>query len=273
MSRARLAGAALLAATVGPAAADHGGPGTVARPAEAAVHAAAARAAQALNGFDPPYDGRYHFVRIRYGQDGRRGFGFGRRGGEPMWAHDFPRAERNFMNIVTETTFVSGLTGGSNVFTLDDPELFKFPMAYIVEPGFWQPTDDEARALGEYLTKGGFLIVDDFRGPYELQNLEVQLGRALPEARIVLLDATNEIFDSFFRIVPEKVIPPYGGQPPIWYGVYEDNDPSRRLQVVINYNNDIAEYWEYSDYGFYPIDLSNEAYKLGVNYVVYALTH
>jgi hypothetical protein len=90
---------------------------------------------------------------------------------------------------------------------------------------------------------------------------------------MVELDETSAIFDSFFRIVPEEVIPPYGGLPPVWYGVFEDNDPTKRMMVVVNFNNDIAEYWEYSDLGYYPIDLSNEAYKLGVNYVVYAHTH
>jgi hypothetical protein len=217
-----------------------------------------------------PYDGLYHFVRVRYGDDG--GSGFGRRRRAP-WSHDYPRAERNFLQIVTETTFVPTLTDGSNVFALDDPELFKFPLAYLVEPGFWHPSDDEVRALGEYLNKGGFLIVDDFRGPYELDNLELQLRRALPEARMVLIEDADAIFDSFFRIAPQDVVPPYGGLPPVWYGIYEDNDPDKRLQVIVNHNNDIAEYWEYSDYGYFPIDLANEAYKLGVNYVVYALTH
>ena len=58
-----------------------------------------------------------------------------------------------------------------------------------------------------------------------------------------------------------------------FYGVYEDNDPNARLMLVANYNNDIGEYWEYSDTGWLPIDLSNEAYKFGVNYVLYAMTH
>jgi hypothetical protein len=225
---------------------------------------------QTYGDLDAPYDGLFHFARIRYAGGGERGF---QRRGDAPWSHDWPRADRNFVKIIDEVTFVRTLTTGSNTFALDDPELFRFPLAYLVEPGFWNPTDEEARALGEYLSKGGFLVVDDFRGPYELENLRLQLGRVLPEAEVVLLDESEEIFDSFFRIVPSEVIPPYGGQPATWYGVYEDNDRTRRLQVIINHNNDLMEYWEYSDYGFYPIDLSNEAYKLGVNYVVYALTH
>ena len=74
-------------------------------------------------------------------------------------------------------------------------------------------------------------------------------------------------------IDPLKVIPPYGPRNPQWYGIFEDNDPTKRLMVVFNFNNDIAEYWEYSDQGYYPIELSNEAYKLGVNYIVYGHTH
>ena len=220
-----------------------------------------------------PYDGLYHFARVRYGGGGEGGFGFRRRGTDDTWAHDYPRADRNFLKIMREATLVPVLTDGSNVVALDDPDLFLYPAAYIVEPGFWQPSDDEARSLGEYLEKGGFLIVDDFRGEYELDNLETQLRRVLPEGNMVLVDDTDEIFDSFFRITPQEVVPPYGGLPPFWYGIYEDNDPTQRIQVIINANNDMAEYWEYSDFGYYPIDLSNEAYKLGVNYVVYALTH
>jgi hypothetical protein len=230
---------------------------------------------QSFDDFNAPYDGRYHFVRIQFEARGRGGFGFGRRGRgrDELWAHDFPRAERNFLQIVDETTLVGAQTEGSNVYALDDPELFSYPIAYIVEVGFWDPSDGEAAALGEYLRKGGFLIVDDFRGPRELDNLQFHLRRALPEGNMVMIDPSDQIFDSFFRIVPDQVVPPYGGYPPMWYGIYEDNDPTKRLQVMINANNDMAEYWEFSDRGYYPIDLSNEAYKLGVNYVVYALTH
>lgn len=230
-----------------------------------------AAALQSQESFNVPYDGLFHFVRIRFDAERRRGF-FGR-GGGALWAHDYPRAERNFLSILDETTDVRAQTEGSNVLRLDDPELFKYPIAYIVEVGGWQPTDEEVESLGEYLLKGGFLIVDDFQGRYALENLAHHLGRALPGLTMVRVDDTDDVFDSFFRVAPEDVIPPYGRQPPMWFGVYEDNDPEKRLMVIINANNDIAEYWEYSDLGYYPIDLANEAYKLGVNYVVYGLTH
>lgn len=233
-----------------------------------------APAPQSFQDINAPYDGQFHFARIYFETRGRGGFGFGRgRGGGALWAHDYPRADYNFLSILQETTYVRSHDRASNVIPLDHPDLFKYPIAYIVEIGGWSPTDEEVEALGEYLLKGGFLIVDDFQGYRALQNLQDQLGRAVPGSQVQLVEPTDEIFDSFFRIIPEDVIPPYGNQPPLWLGVYEDNDPTKRLMVMINANNDIAEYWEYSDQGFYSIELSNEAYKLGVNYVVYGLTH
>lgn len=236
-----------------------------------------ARGADALAPQDmtSPYDGRYQFVRIRFETRGERGFGgvFGRGGREPMWAHDYPRADRNFLSIVEETTHIRTRANGLNVLTADDPRLFRHPVAYIVEVGAWNPTDEEAASLGEYLRKGGFLIVDDFRGRRALDNLAYQVDRMMPGSRLLPLADDHRIFDSFFRIAPHEVIPPYGNEPPVWFAVYENNDPDRRIQMVVNYNNDIGDYWEYSDYGYYPIDLSNEAYKLGVNYVIYAHTH
>ena len=240
-------------------------------PEATALAHAGAPAAQSFQDINAPYDGQFHFARIYFETRGRGGWG--RRGGGALWAHDYPRADYNFLSILQETTYVRSHDRASNVIPLDDPDLFKYPIAYIVEIEYWIPTDEEVGALGEYLLKGGFLIVDDFQGYRAIQNLQEQLGRAVPGSQIQLVESSDEIFDSFFRIIPDNVIPPYGGQPPLWLGVYEDNDPTRRLMVMINANNDIAEYWEFSDQGYYPIDLSNEAYKLGVNYVVYGLTH
>ncbi len=114
---------------------------------------------------------------------------------------------------------------------------------------------------------------DDFDGP-DLYNLEVQMRKVVPEGKFVKLDGTHPIFHSFFEIDdPDAFVPPYGDLPPTFYGMYQDNDPSKLLIAVADYNNDIGEYWEFSDTGLVPIDLSNEAYKFGVNYIVYGMTH
>lgn len=225
-------------------------------------------------GENTPYDGRFVFARLRYASrlDGLGFFG-GRRGREAPWAHDYPRADVHFMRILDEVTLLGPRLDGSNVIALDEAELFDFPFAYMSEPGFWRPSDEDVAALRAYLAKGGFLIFDDFRGS-DMYNLEAQMRRVLPDGRWVDLDGTHPVFHSFFEIdAPLAFVPPYGGEAPRFLGIHEGNDPARRLMVVANLNNDLGEYWEFSDTGFVPIDLSNEAYKFGVNYVVYAMTH
>ena len=231
--------------------------------------AARAAPAAAMQVDNIPYDGRFTFVRLRF-TPSRGGF-FGREG--PPWAHDYPRAERNLMRILAETTLLRPFMDGGNILTADDPELFKFPIAYISEPGYWTQTEEEAEGLRNYLLKGGFLIVDDFRGG-DLYNFEAELRRVLPEARLMPLDVSHPVFNAFFEIESlEFPAPTFRRYMPQYFGVFEDNDPRGRLLAVVNYNNDIGDYWEYSDSGFMPVELSNEAYKLGVNYMMYALTH
>ena len=221
------------------------------------------------------YDGRFVFVRLSYEMSLRGGGGGAFFGGRDLpWAHDYPRAERNLTKILDEVTHLNPFQGpnGGNVLALGDSELHKFPLAYMSEPGYWTQTDAEAESLRGYLNKGGFLIFDDFRGEH-WYNFEAQLRRVLPEARLVELDIAHPVFHSFFDIKTLEMDDWMYGLPPRFYGVFEDNDPNARLMIVANYNNDIGEYWEYSDTGWLPIDLTNEAYKFGVNYVMYAMTH
>jgi len=219
-----------------------------------------------------PYDGKFTFVRIKYnpgGMGGDGGFGYG----DPRWNHDYPRAEGHFGKILSELSLVPTYLGGGNVLTFDDPELFKYPIAYLTEPGFWSVNSKETEGMRAWLAKGGFLIVDDFVGN-QWYNFETQLKTVLPDARLVKLDVTHPVFDSFFRIESLDLYHPYfQGAHAEFFGVFEDNDPNNRLMIIVNYNNDIAEYWEWSDTDFAPIELTNEAYKLGINYVVYAMTH
>ncbi len=213
-----------------------------------------------------PYDGSFEFARIRYGTS----LGSFRRGS--MWAHDYPRAEANFSRILQEVSTVRTRTNASAVIGLDDPALFQHAIAYIVEVGYWLPTQPEMDALATWLRRGGFLIVDDFQGN-DIINFEQQIQRVLPEAVLMPIPPEHPIFDSFYRFTEfAEVRHPYSGVQTSFVGIFEDNDPSARLMAVINYNGDIAEYWEFSDQGFFPMDVSNVAYKLGVNYVVYALT-
>jgi hypothetical protein len=213
-----------------------------------------------------PYDGRFTFVRIRYGPD------YGYASQRLPWSHDYPTGEQHFMKIVNELSALNPHTEETNILTFGDPELFKYPVAYLCEPGAWVLSDEEARALRAYLEKGGFVIVDDFRFQH-WGNFETQIARVLPEARIFDLDISNPIFHSFFEITTLDVPQYYDPPPAIFRAIYENNDPAKRIMVMINYNTDISEFWEWSDTGLKPIDESNEAYKLGVNYIMYGMTH
>ncbi len=218
------------------------------------------------------YTGRFTFVRLRYTPLPGFGGGGGYFGGDQKWDHDYPRAERHLTRILGQLTSLDPQTAGSNILAVDDPELFKYPVAYMAEPGFWTLTTEEAESLRNYLLKGGFLILDDFVGRHWF-NFEQRMREVLPSARLVELDLSHPIFHSFFEIESLDVDHPYWRYKAIFYGVFEDNDPAKRLMVLVNYNADIGESWEWSDTGFIPIELSNEAYKLGVNYIVYAMTH
>jgi hypothetical protein len=217
---------------------------------------------------DTEYDGRFTFVRLRWGS----GSGGRFRGMSDAWNHDFPRAEQNLMRILKDLTLIDARTDGGLILTLDDPRLFLYPIAYMWEPGFWTMSDGEAERFREYLQKGGFAIFDDFEENQWI-NFENQMRRILPEGRWVKLDKNNRVFDSFFRMNTIDFPHPMYGILPTYYGLYEDNDPSKRLMVIANHNHDVAEYWEFSGTGFFSVDPSNEAYKLGVNYMLYGLTH
>ena len=246
--------------------------------------AAATAVAQRRGGFGPPqmspvlpntpYDGRFTFVRVRYGP--RVSYASQR----VMWSHDYPTGERNFMRIMNELTYLAPHIEETNILSFEDADIFKYPIAYLCEPGpFFSLTDEEVANFRAYLLKGGFLIVDDFRGqhwPY----FEEQMRRVLPDVRFFDLDAANPaapgyaIFHSFFEInKPEDYPNFYDPGKPIYRGIFENNDPTKRMMAIINYNTDISEFWEFSGTGLRPIDESNDAYKLGVNYIIYGMTH
>jgi hypothetical protein len=214
-----------------------------------------------------PYDGRFTFIRLRYGppipfQTQR-----------VAWSHDYPEGEEHFTKILNELSNLGARTEQSNVVALDDPELERYPVAYMCEPGRWYMSDSEAAAFRGYLLKGGFVFFDDYRGDYDWANFEEQMRRVLPEGRWIDLDLSQPVFHAFFEIHSLDVPQYYDRGQPVFRAIFEDNDPARRIVALANFNTDISEYWEWSDTGLKPIDESNEAYKLGVNYVMYALTH
>ena len=231
-----------------------------------------------------PYDGQFTFVRLKY----THGPGGDWYGGWPAWGHGYPLSEQNLMRIMQEVSFINPHVDEINAITLDDPALFRYPLAYIIEVDWWAMTDAEALALRAYLQKGGFVIVDDFKprrrgrfgrglggdlgGGYGTgwEVFEQAMTRVLPQGRFVRLDASHPIFHAFFEIDRLDIIPQaYIAGQPEFYGMFEDNDQTKRLQMIVNYNTDVSQFWEWSGTGLRPIDETNEAYKLGVNYIIY----
>jgi Domain of unknown function (DUF4159) len=170
-----------------------------------------------------------------------------------------------------------------------DPNLFKFPYVYAVEVGQMELSDEEAARLREYLLRGGFWHCDDFWGLYQWDQFEEQVRKIFPDRQIVDIPLSHEVFHSFFDI-PEILQPPnvgYGrrytysnGQTPTWEqasetephvrGVFDDNG---RLMILITYNADLGDAWEWMDDPDYPSKFTTYAYRMGVNSIVYAMSH
>ena len=218
------------------------------------------------------YDGRFTLARLRWGVDlpsphARPGF-------QNAWSHDYPRAEQNLSAIIRELTYVDIHDDGNEILTLDDPDLFKYPIALMWEPGFWNLTDSEAASFRAYLLKGGFAIFEDFDGSAQWANFEAQMRRVLPQGRFVRLEASHQIFTAFFPIADiNAMVHPMSHIRPSYFGIFEDNDPSGRLLVVANFDSDVPQHSERSSQGLLPFDASIDAYKLGVNYMIYGLSH
>ena len=217
-----------------------------------------------------PYNGDFTFTRIRYTSGGsRRGFrGFG----GSSWAHDYPDADRNMQVMLNEFTAMRANVSGSNVFDLEDREFFRNPTIYISEPGFWGITPEGAANLREFLLKGGFLMFDDFESD-QWYNMAAQMAEALPEGIWVEIDDTHPIFSTFFHVDDIYVPHPLVNVTPVYRVIFEDNDPNRRVMVLANHNSDLAEYWEYAARGYFPVDPTNDAFRIGINYFVYGATH
>jgi hypothetical protein len=225
--------------------------------------------------YNGKYDGRFRFVRLTYTCGGN--CYYYRR--EAAWEHGYPLSEQNLMQIMEAITALDPHVEDSMVLGMEDPELFKYPVSYMTEASFWITNDREAASFRSYLLKGGFVIFDDFRDDYNRgsggwANLESNMARVLPGLQWVDLTADNPIFHSFFEINDfNSIRQSYDMGRPIFRGLYEDNDPHKRLLSIANFNTDISDWWEFSGQGYAPVDATNEAYKFGVNYIVYGLTH
>ncbi len=204
-----------------------------------------------------------------------------RRGYFDSWSVDFPKADRQFLIGLRRLTNIEAYEL-ENPVRLDDPNLRRYPFLYALEVGYMSLTEPEVVGLREYLLAGGFLLIDDFWGTVEWRNFESEMQRVLPGYAIVDLPASHPMLRVFYEIeeivqVPNVQQGQMGG--PTWErdgyypalrGIFDDQG---RLIVVINWNTDLGDAWEWAENPFYPLKYSNFAYEMGINAIVYAMSH
>jgi hypothetical protein len=202
---------------------------------------------------------------------------WGSRTREVPWHHDYPDGDTMLPDALERLTGVHTTPESFQIVDIDSKELFKYPFVYLSEPGFLNLLPEDEKNLREYLDRGGFLFVDDFRGNHidnsEMENLIVQLKKLYPARDLKPLPPSHPIFHAFFDVDPTTLAPPYrmsnSGEPQ-FLGMSDDND---RLQIMVNFNYDASEYWQTLDVGLCSIRESGAAVQLGINLVIYSMTH
>ena len=203
------------------------------------------------------------------------------REGMTLWTQDFPRADRHFLQALRRLTRVS-VRSVEQCVNLDEGDAYDWPWLYAVQVGEWGLTNQQAAELRDYLLRGGFFMADDFHGQTEWQVFEERIKKVFPDRPIVELDDKDPLFHTVYDMTKKLQIPGAahlgrgckacneGGIGAHWRGILDDKG---RVMVAISYNSDIGDAWEYADDANYPAQFADVAMRLGVDYVVYAMTH
>ena len=214
---------------------------------------------------------RFHFnLNNEFG--GYRGF--------QRWAADYPKSDRQFIMGVRRLTRLDTRATGQ-VIDANNDALFDYPWLYAEDPGAWTITPAQGARLRLYLLRGGFLFLDDSHGDYEWENLSNGVRMIFPDRRIEDIGDDDELFHVFYDLNDKKQIPGtryiWGGRQytwdsavPRWRGVSDDKG---RIMIAICHNSDVGDAWEWADSPNYPENLASLAYRIGVNYIIYSMTH
>ena len=234
-------------------------------------------------GDDSP-EAEFHMARLIYRTRG----GAGSRGIiQPWWAVDYPLAEAHFFNALRRITNLS-VAEDSRHLEASDKRIFDYPFLFLQQPGQgnWRPTDEDAANLREYFLRGGFMLVDDFHGEYDWSVFEAAIQRVFPDRPIIEIPEDDAFMKVFYDLAGDRKIPIPGDRhlvygrggetvarmegPSHWRGIYDERG---NLMVAMNFNGDMGDAWEHADDPYYPGPMTALAYRLGVNYVIYAMTH
>ncbi|MGC8793757.1 MAG: DUF4159 domain-containing protein [Bryobacteraceae bacterium] len=214
------------------------------------------------------------FARLRYPSVR---FAWGFRGN---WATDYWKADRQFVQGVRRLTRIH-VRSVEQVVDLDSDEIYNWPWIYAVEVGHWDLTDAQCKRLRDYLLRGGFLMVDDFHGTWEWETFMASLSRVFPDRPVVDIDSGDPIFHVLYDLDERFQVPGiqywYTGRiyekdgiEPRWRALYDDKG---RIMVAICHNMDLGDAWEWADHPRYPERYASLAYRIGINYIIYAMTH
>ncbi|HEY8509522.1 MAG TPA: DUF4159 domain-containing protein [Steroidobacteraceae bacterium] len=215
-------------------------------------------------------------------------FGFFSRGdwrqGGTSWTVDYPRGDRTLARILRRLTRINVRSVEQPVDPDDPEDMGYWPFLMVGLPGYWRLTDEQAAAIRDYLLRGGFLFCDSFFGTNSWIGFEEGMRRIFPDRPIVDLTPDHPVFHIVYDVseITTKQIPNLNsllgggggymsdGAIPRWRGIFDDDG---RLMVLIAFNNDVADSWQWADYAEYPAEAANLGLRLGVNMVVYAMTH
>jgi hypothetical protein len=199
--------------------------------------------------------------------------------GLSLWTQDYPRADRSFANAVRRLTRVEARSVEQSVSLDDGDEIYNWPWLYAVQVGEWGLTQAEADKLRDYLLRGGFFMADDCHGTQEQAYFEKTMKMVFPDRKLVDIPNDDPIFHSFFDLDDRFQIPgaehlatghKKDGYVAHWKGIYDDKG---RIMVAFSLNSDIGDSWEFLDDPEYPARFSVLGTRIGVNYVIYAMTH
>ncbi len=213
----------------------------------------------------PPEETEFVFARVQFNSGG-----FGFRGGNG-WAHDYPVAEEQILELAERLTRIHVHPQSYVIVQLESEEIFEYPFLYFSEVGEMNLTPKEIENFREYLGRGGIAMIDDFDGVQTLAWFESQMRKVFPERGFEEMKVEHSIFHNAYDVDTRYVIPPmqYGDRPR-FYGYFDER---QRLSMIINHNNDIGDFWEWLDQPRYPLEGTIEGVRLGINYLLFSMTH
>lgn len=207
---------------------------------------------------------------------------YGRRWGwgGASWSRDYPKADRQFLIAMHRLTRID-TRPTEQVVTLDNDDIFNYPWVYAVQVENWTFTPAEAKRLHDYLLKGGFLMVDDFHGTEDWESFMEGMREVFPHRPIVDLQSNDPIFHTLYDVDDKMQIP---GEHYVWDGrTYEKDgyqpqwrairDDKGRIMVAICHNMHLGDAWEWADDPNYPETYASMAFRVGLDYIIYGMTH